>query len=70
MRGDRHRTGSPLRDRIAEHVKPRSVWDFKYFRGGLFDIDFCVQYLALREAIPEDMLKLLDQLDGDAGKRK
>ncbi len=25
---------------------------------------------ALREAIPEDMLKLLDQLDGDAGKRK
>jgi Anti-sigma factor NepR len=25
---------------------------------------------ALREAIPDDMLKLLDQLDGDAGKLK
>jgi glutamate-ammonia-ligase adenylyltransferase len=39
-----------MRDRIAEHMKPRSVWDFKYIRGGLFDIDFCIQYLALREA--------------------
>ena len=25
---------------------------------------------ALRDPIPEDMLKLLDQLDGDAGERK
>ena len=39
-----------MRDRIAEHVKPRSIWDFKHIRGGLFDIDFCAQYLALREA--------------------
>jgi glutamate-ammonia-ligase adenylyltransferase len=39
-----------MRDRIAEHAPPRSPWDFKHLSGGLFDIDFVAQYLALRHA--------------------
>ncbi|SJZ55305.1 glutamate-ammonia-ligase adenylyltransferase [Enhydrobacter aerosaccus] len=39
-----------MRDRIAEHAAPRSPWDFKHLSGGLFDIDFVAQYLALRHA--------------------
>ncbi len=39
-----------MRDRIAQHAAPRSAWDFKHIPGGLFDIDFIAQYLALRHA--------------------
>jgi glutamate-ammonia-ligase adenylyltransferase len=39
-----------MRDRIAEHAPPKSPWDFKHLPGGLFDIDFVVQYLALQHA--------------------
>jgi len=39
-----------MRDRIAQHAPPRSPWDFKHLPGGLFDIDFVAQYLALRHA--------------------
>lgn len=39
-----------MRDRIARHAPPKSPWDFKHLRGGLFDIDFVAQYLALRHA--------------------
>ena len=39
-----------MRDRIAQHAPPRSAWDFKHLPGGLFDIDFVAQYLALRHA--------------------
>ncbi|MCA0305245.1 MAG: bifunctional [glutamine synthetase] adenylyltransferase/[glutamine synthetase]-adenylyl-L-tyrosine phosphorylase [Proteobacteria bacterium] len=39
-----------MRDRIARHAPPRSPWDFKHLPGGLFDIDFVAQYLALRHA--------------------
>jgi glutamate-ammonia-ligase adenylyltransferase len=39
-----------MRDRIAEHAPAKSVWDFKHVPGGLFDIDFVAQYLALRHA--------------------
>ncbi|MEO8560410.1 MAG: bifunctional [glutamine synthetase] adenylyltransferase/[glutamine synthetase]-adenylyl-L-tyrosine phosphorylase, partial [Rhodospirillales bacterium] len=39
-----------MRARIAKHNKAKSIWDFKYFRGGLFDIDFIAQYLLLRHA--------------------
>jgi glutamate-ammonia-ligase adenylyltransferase len=39
-----------MRERIAKHNKPKNEWDFKYFRGGLFDIDFMAQYLLLRHA--------------------
>ena len=39
-----------MRDRIARHAPPRSPWDFKHLEGGLFDIDFVAQYLALRHA--------------------
>ena len=39
-----------MRDRIAQHAPAKSAWDFKHLRGGLFDIDFVAQYLALRHA--------------------
>ncbi|MFO1085870.1 MAG: bifunctional [glutamine synthetase] adenylyltransferase/[glutamine synthetase]-adenylyl-L-tyrosine phosphorylase [Reyranellaceae bacterium] len=39
-----------MRDRIARHAPPKSRWDFKNLPGGLFDIDFVAQYLALRHA--------------------
>jgi glutamate-ammonia-ligase adenylyltransferase len=39
-----------MRDRIAHHAPPKSAWDFKHLSGGLFDIDFVAQYLALRHA--------------------
>ena len=39
-----------MRDRIAQHAPAKSVWDFKHLPGGLFDIDFVAQYLALRHA--------------------
>jgi glutamate-ammonia-ligase adenylyltransferase len=39
-----------MRDRIARHAPPKSSWDFKHLPGGLFDIDFVAQYLALRHA--------------------
>ena len=39
-----------MRDRIAQHAPAKGLWDFKHLRGGLFDIDFVAQYLALRHA--------------------
>jgi len=39
-----------MRERIARHAPPKSSWDFKHLPGGLFDIDFVAQYLALRHA--------------------
>ena len=39
-----------MRDRIARHAPPKTAWDFKHLPGGLFDIDFVAQYLALRHA--------------------
>src|SRR5262249_41764674 len=39
-----------MRDRIARHAPPKSPWDFKHLPGGLFDIDFVAQYVALRHA--------------------
>ncbi|HZQ00846.1 MAG TPA: bifunctional [glutamine synthetase] adenylyltransferase/[glutamine synthetase]-adenylyl-L-tyrosine phosphorylase [Reyranella sp.] len=39
-----------MRDRIDRHAPAKSLWDFKHLRGGLFDIDFVAQYLALRHA--------------------
>jgi glutamate-ammonia-ligase adenylyltransferase len=39
-----------MRNRIARHAPPKSPWDFKHLPGGLFDIDFVAQYLALRHA--------------------
>ena len=39
-----------MRDRIARHTPAKSPWDFKHLPGGLFDIDFVAQYLALRHA--------------------
>ena len=39
-----------MRDRIAQHAPAKGPWDFKHLPGGLFDIDFVAQYLALRHA--------------------
>jgi glutamate-ammonia-ligase adenylyltransferase len=39
-----------MRDRIARHAPPKSLWDFKHLAGGLFDVDFVAQYLALLHA--------------------
>jgi glutamate-ammonia-ligase adenylyltransferase len=47
-----------MRDRIARHAPPKSAWDFKHLPGGLFDIDFVAQYLALHHAA--DRPDLLD----------
>ncbi|MFO1158273.1 MAG: bifunctional [glutamine synthetase] adenylyltransferase/[glutamine synthetase]-adenylyl-L-tyrosine phosphorylase [Reyranellaceae bacterium] len=70
-----------MRDRIARHAPPKSRWDFKHLPGGLFDIDFVAQYLALLHAAerpdlldphPAEMLRraanagLLDRADGEA----
>jgi glutamate-ammonia-ligase adenylyltransferase len=41
-----------MRDRIAQHAPAKSAWDFKHLPGGLFDIDFVAQYLALLHAAP------------------
>lgn len=69
-----------MRDRIGQHAPPKSVWDFKHLPGGLFDIDFVAQYLALRHAAtrpdildphPAEMLRrmaaagLIDRDDAD-----
>ncbi len=69
-----------MRDRIAEHAPPKSPWDFKHLPGGLFDIDFVAQYLALQHAAshpdilhphPAEMLRrtaiagLIDRADAD-----
>jgi glutamate-ammonia-ligase adenylyltransferase len=69
-----------MRDRIAQHAPAKSAWDFKHMPGGLFDIDFVAQYLALRHAAarpdildthPAEMLRrtaeagLIDQADAD-----
>ncbi|MGD9883637.1 MAG: bifunctional [glutamine synthetase] adenylyltransferase/[glutamine synthetase]-adenylyl-L-tyrosine phosphorylase [Reyranella sp.] len=69
-----------MRDRIARHAPPKSRWDFKHLPGGLFDIDFVAQYLALRHAAerpdlldphPGEMLRraanagLLDRADAE-----
>jgi glutamate-ammonia-ligase adenylyltransferase len=56
-----------MRDRIAQHAPPKTAWDFKHLPGGLFDIDFVAQYLALCHAAtrpdildphPAEMLRL------------
>ncbi|MDP2334287.1 MAG: bifunctional [glutamine synthetase] adenylyltransferase/[glutamine synthetase]-adenylyl-L-tyrosine phosphorylase [Reyranella sp.] len=69
-----------MRDRIARHAPAKSAWDFKHLPGGLFDIDFVAQYLALRHAAarpdlldphPAEMLRrtaaagLIAQADAD-----
>jgi len=43
-----------MRRRIAREFPGKSVWDIKYARGGLIDLEFVVQYLALAhpEAVP------------------
>ena len=39
-----------MRERIADSHKPYSLWNVKYLRGGLVDLDFIAQYLMLRHA--------------------
>ncbi|SMF40936.1 glutamate-ammonia-ligase adenylyltransferase [Tistlia consotensis] len=39
-----------MRERIAKQYPGRSLWDCKYLRGALYDLDFLAQYLQLRHA--------------------
>ena len=39
-----------MRRRIADENPRPSIWDLKYRRGGLIDLEFIAQYLVLREA--------------------
>src|SRR5690606_14734201 len=39
-----------MRERIARQFPGRSLWDCKYLRGALYDLDFLAQYLQLRHA--------------------
>src|SRR5262249_9180514 len=43
-----------MRQRISREFPGRSAWDLKYHRGGLIDIEFIAQYLALAhpKAVP------------------
>lgn len=58
-----------MRARVATHRPPKGPWDFKLIRGGLFDVDFVVQYLCLRHAaahptvLRPDPLEALAQLE-------
>jgi glutamate-ammonia-ligase adenylyltransferase len=39
-----------MRERLEQGHPPGPVWDIKYFRGGLIDVEFIAQYLQLRHA--------------------
>ncbi len=39
-----------MRRRIEKEHPGKSIWDCKYVRGGLYDLDFLAQYLQLRDA--------------------
>ncbi|MCE2926531.1 MAG: bifunctional [glutamine synthetase] adenylyltransferase/[glutamine synthetase]-adenylyl-L-tyrosine phosphorylase [Rickettsiales bacterium] len=39
-----------MRARIEKEFPPHSIWDIKYAKGGLIDLDFIAQYLLLRYA--------------------
>ena len=39
-----------MRARIAREHEPGDVWNVKYYRGGMIDIEFLAQYLQLRHA--------------------
>ncbi len=39
-----------MRDRIDKEFGTKNPWDIKYVRGGMIDVDFIAQYLALRHA--------------------
>ncbi|WP_366656787.1 bifunctional [glutamine synthetase] adenylyltransferase/[glutamine synthetase]-adenylyl-L-tyrosine phosphorylase [Fodinicurvata sp. EGI_FJ10296] len=47
-----------MRDRIDRQHGTENLWEVKYARGGLVDIDFIVQYLLLREghAYPDTLV--------------
>src|SRR5262249_46451271 len=46
-----------MRRRIAREFPGRSVWDIKYAPGGLIDLEFAAQYLALKH--PDDVPQML-----------
>ncbi|HKU93851.1 MAG TPA: bifunctional [glutamine synthetase] adenylyltransferase/[glutamine synthetase]-adenylyl-L-tyrosine phosphorylase, partial [Vineibacter sp.] len=52
-----------MRARVATHRPPKGPWDFKLIRGGLFDVDFVVQYLCLRHAAAHPAVLHPDPLD-------
>ena len=55
-----------LRQRITQEFPPRSGWDVKYAQGGLLELDFLIQSLALArapQALPSSSLILVDALE-------
>ncbi len=52
-----------MRARVATHRPPKGPWDFKLVRGGLFDVDFVVQYLCLRHGAEHPEILQPDPLD-------
>jgi glutamate-ammonia-ligase adenylyltransferase len=42
-----------MRERLERGHPPGPIWDIKYFRGGLIDVEFIAQYLQLRHAHQE-----------------
>ena len=52
-----------MRARVATHRPPKGPWDFKLVRGGLFDVDFAVQYLCLRHGAEHPAILCPDPLD-------
>ncbi|HJQ60970.1 MAG TPA: bifunctional [glutamine synthetase] adenylyltransferase/[glutamine synthetase]-adenylyl-L-tyrosine phosphorylase [Vineibacter sp.] len=52
-----------MRARVAKHRPPKGPWDFKLVRGGLFDVDFVVQYLCLRHAATDPAIVRPDPLE-------
>jgi glutamate-ammonia-ligase adenylyltransferase len=56
-----------MRARVATHRPPQGPWDFKLVRGGLFDVDFVVQYLCLRHAATHPGILHADPLEALAG---
>jgi [glutamine synthetase] adenylyltransferase / [glutamine synthetase]-adenylyl-L-tyrosine phosphorylase len=39
-----------MRERVAKELPAKTIWNLKYARGGLMDMDFICQYLLLRYA--------------------
>jgi [glutamine synthetase] adenylyltransferase / [glutamine synthetase]-adenylyl-L-tyrosine phosphorylase len=62
QRRDRAKTAADVRDmraRIEQEKGTKDIWDIKYHRGGLVDVEFIAQYLQLIHA--HDRPDLLDQ---------
>ena len=57
-----------MRSKLAREKPSNCLWSLKYLRGGMLDIEFIAQYLALRHAnatpaiLSNDTLSLIENL--------